>query len=226
MTNPVGDLARIPGIPVAVWENTVQRRALGASVRALLDVIVRTGADPDELAEAAETIDRLTARLSASTFARTLDVTIDSCRAQLSLVGGLSHPVAPQLQMTPTETGCEGVIAIGPAFEGGPGLVHGGVLGLLFDHAMAYAAASAGRTTSGQPWSAQPVMTGKLNITYRRPTPINAQLTVTAAVDRVDGRKLHVSASISAGGQATTDANALFIALTQENIDTVFRAVG
>jgi hypothetical protein len=41
-------------------------------------------------------------------------------------------------------------------------------------------------------------------------------------MDRVEGRKLHLSASITASGEVTAAAEGLFLRLTQGNLDHVF----
>ena len=116
-----------------------------------------------------------------------------------------------------TEGGAQGVVVVGPLFQGGPGLVHGGVVALLIDHAMGCVAATPQR----------PAMTASLTVRYRRPTPLGVPLTVTVRLDRVEGRKLHLSADITADGVLTVAAEAVFLlALTQDNLGTVFGRAG
>ncbi len=181
-------------------------------MRRLLDVVVQTGASPAALGAAAAAIDQVTASLSGSVVRQELAVEPDSYRSHMSLVGGLSHPAAPQLVIELTEDGGTGDVIVGPAFQGGPGLVHGGVLALLIDHAMGCVANQA----------YQPAMTVRLGLRYRRPTPIAVPLTVAVRLDRVEGRKLHLSASVSAAGEVTVEADAIFLTLTTDNLDRVF----
>lgn len=158
-------------------------------------------------------VEEWTARLASPPFEIDMSVEGESYRAQLSLVGGLSHPVAPQLQMTVDNDRGEGVVVIGPVFQGGPGLVHGGIVALLVDHAMGCVAVREDR----------PAMTAELTLRYRRPTPLGRPLTVSVTLDRVEGRKLHLSATVSADGQVTVEAQAIFLTLTDRNLATVFR---
>lgn len=130
----------------------------------------------------------------------------------MSLVGGLSHPAAPQLVMTVEGDEATGEVTVGPLFHGGPGLVHGGVIALLIDHAMGCVAAQPDR----------PAMTVKLAVRYRRPTPLGVPLTVSVRLQRVDGRRLHLSASIVADGEVTVEADGVFLTLTAENLAAVF----
>jgi acyl-coenzyme A thioesterase PaaI-like protein len=206
-----GDLAP-DDAEIANWSPSEERRELGEALRRLLDVVVRTGAEPGELRAAAVAVDELTARLSRSTVQAGLSVDQDSYRTHMSLVGGLAHPAAPQLAMQVDGDAGHGEVTVGPVFQGGPGLVHGGIIALLIDHAMGCVAARADR----------PAMTVSLTVRYRRPTPLGVPLAVEVSLDRTAGRRLHLSASITASGERTVEADAVFLALTPENLATVF----
>lgn len=194
------------------WEASDERRQLGEALRRLLDVAVQTGADRDVLAAAASAVDQVTQSLAGSTLQPDDSLAEDSYRSHMSLVGGLSHPAAPQLVMTVNGDDATGEVVVGPLFQGGPGLVHGGVVALLIDDAMGCVAARPDR----------PAMTVKLALRYRRPTPLAVPLTVTAALQRIEGRQLHLSASIVADGQVTVEADGVFLVLTAENLAAVF----
>jgi acyl-coenzyme A thioesterase PaaI-like protein len=206
---PSGPVAEHPEIG---WSPSQERAALGDSLRRLLDVVVQTGASPVELSAAATAIDAVTASLAGPVVRADMAVDGDSYRAHMSLVGGLSHPAAPQLVLDLDKHGGTGQVTVGPVFQGRPGLVHGGVLALLIDHAMGCVAAGPER----------PAMTVRLSLRYRRPTPIAVPLTVAVRLDRIEERKLHLSATISADGQVTVDADAIFLTLTAESLGRVF----
>lgn len=182
---------------------------LGAALRALSDVVVRTGADDDEITATAAAVEALTAALAAQPQGRRVH---DSPYHPMSLVGGTAHPVAPQLHTTATPDGVAGTVVLGPSYEGGPGLVHGGVLSLLFDHAMGQALFVVG-------WSA---MTVSLEVRYKAPTPLEVPLVVTARLDRREGRKLFVTAEVTAGGRVTAQAQGVFVQLTAANVAQIF----
>src|SRR5271165_405919 len=184
---------RVPELAATDGSPSDERRELGEALRGLLDVVVRTGAGPAELRAATATIDELTASLAETTVQADMSVHADSYRAHMSLVGGLSHPIAPQLSLLLDGDSGTGEVVVGPLFQGGPGLVHGGIIALLIDHAMGCVAAGPDR----------PAMTARLTIRYRRPTPLGVPLKVSAALDRIDGRKLHLSATIMAAGEVT-----------------------
>lgn len=154
----------------------------------------------------------MTSRLAGPVIRPSLSVEAGSHRAHMSLVGGLSHPIAPRLDMTVHEDGGTGEVVVGRLFEGGPGLVHGGIVALLIDHAMGCVAARPDR----------PAMTVRLALRYRRPTPLGVPLAVTVSLDEAEGRQLHLSAAITARGEVTVEAEGIFLTLTSENLESVF----
>jgi acyl-coenzyme A thioesterase PaaI-like protein len=184
---------------------------LGAAVRALADIAVRTGAGADELAAAAASVEAVTAELGAQPDSSRVH---DSPYHPMSIVGGTAHPWGPQLHTVPEGSGVVGVVTLGPSHEGGPGLTHGGVLSLMFDHAMGQAVYLAGQ--SG--------MTVSLEVRYRAPTPLGVPLTVRARVDRTQGRRVFVTADVRTGDVVTAEASGVFLTLTAENVAQIFPA--
>jgi acyl-coenzyme A thioesterase PaaI-like protein len=184
---------------------------LGAALRALADVVVRAGASAAELETAAARVEELTAQLAAQPVSERVH---DSPYHPMSLVGGTAHPWAPQLHTTPDGTGVAGTVVLGAAYEGGPGLVHGGVLSLLFDHAMGQAVFETGHSA----------MTVSLEVRYLAPTPLDRPLQVRAAVERTDGRRVYVSGRLTADGSVTATADGVFVQLTPANVARIFPA--
>jgi len=182
---------------------------LGAAVRGLADAVVRSGADAAVLARTADEIERLSAVLSAAEQHERLH---DSPYHPMSPVGGTAHPTAPQLHTRPIDGGVAGTVVLGPAFEGGPGLAHGGILSLMIDHTMGQAIYTAGYAA----------MTASLDVRYLAPTPLGVPLTVTATVDHNAGRRVHVTAEIKAGEVTTVDARGVFITLTRDAVARIF----
>ena len=107
----------------------------------------------------------------------------DSPYHPMSIVGGTAHPWAPQLHTARSGDGVAGTVVLGAAHEGGPGLAHGGVLSLLLDHAMGQAVYVAGHSA----------MTVSLEVRYSAPTPLGAELAVSARVERMEGRRVFVA---------------------------------
>lgn len=182
---------------------------LGAAVRAVVDSAVRCGADAATLDEVAADLERLRARLDAAPRRTRIH---DTPYHPMSLVGGTAHPVAPQLHTSPSGDGVTGSVTLPQAYEGGPGLVHGGILALLLDHAMGQAVFVTG----------SPGMTVSLELRYLAPTPLDVPLQVSARVEGRAGRKRHVTGEVSVGGVPTVEARALFVALSRDTAARIF----
>jgi acyl-coenzyme A thioesterase PaaI-like protein len=86
-----------------------------------------------------------------------------------------------------------------------PGYVYGGLIASLIDcHSTGTAAAAAYRN-AGRAMDSEPplrFLTGSLRIDYLRPTPLGVPLEVRASVKEIKGRKVVVSATLSAEGEA------------------------
>ena len=89
------------------------------------------------------------------------------------------------------------------AFEGAPGRGHGGVLAALFDETMGRIPAMYGSLA----------FTGRLDISYRAPTPMYSPVLAKAWCTRREGRKFHIHAEIHDGETLVAEATALFIAV-------------
>ena len=200
----------------AVEDAAGARRRLGASLRELLDLVVRADAPESVFDDAARRVDELRGLLAAAEQAPETMLDFSAIRRDLSLVGGLAHPVGPQIEFATAEHGSVGNTTLGPVFEGGPGLVHGGILALLLDHAMGHAAVSAGYAA----------MTTQLSVRFRKPTPLGRPVRVTARLDRASGRMLHLVGEIGVDGVTTVEATGVFITLTGANVASIFGADG
>jgi acyl-coenzyme A thioesterase PaaI-like protein len=187
------------------------RERIAAAVRELADLVARSGASADDLDAVAGQLEQQAARLRELPPRAWIH---DSPFHPVSLVGGRAHPTGPQLYLEPDGRGVSGRVTLGAAFEGGPGLVHGGVLSLMFDHAMGTAVFVAGHAA----------MTVSLEVRYRAPTPLEATLQLAAWVDRVEGRKVFVGAEVRVDDELTASASGVFLRLTRENVERIFPA--
>jgi acyl-coenzyme A thioesterase PaaI-like protein len=187
------------------------RERIAAAVRELADLVARSGAAEAELEAVAQQLEAQAARLRELPHRAWVH---DSPFHPVSLVGGRAHPTGPQLYLEPDGRGVAGIVTLGAAYEGGPGLVHGGVLSLMFDHAMGTAVFVAGHAA----------MTVSLEVRYRAPTPLETPLQVSAWVDRVDGRKVFVGAEMRVEDELTATATSVFLRLTRENVERIFPA--
>lgn len=85
-----------------------------------------------------------------------------------------------------------------------PGYVYGGLIASIIDcHGTGTAAAAAYRA-QGRAMDTQPplrFLTASLQVDYLRPTPLGVPLEVRARVEEVKGRKVTVTATVSANGE-------------------------
>ncbi|GAB3205854.1 PaaI family thioesterase [Marinactinospora thermotolerans] len=181
--------------------------ALVDQVRALADAVAHTEADPAELAEAGAAVAALTERLGATrrmTGAmlrqRHPDGRIEY-NTLTNLVSGPVNPTAPPLELTEADGGLRGEVTLNGTYQGPPGLVHGGWIAAMLDQALGAAAGVAG----------MPGLTANLTVDYRKPTPLNAPLTVTSRVTGTERRKVFVSAEIRHNGEITAEGTAIMV---------------
>jgi acyl-coenzyme A thioesterase PaaI-like protein len=129
---------------------------------------------------------------------------------------GLSNPLAPPLEFTvdPEARVARGRGRFGRAYEGAPGLLHGGILAAAFDELLGVATVFSGGAG----------MTRELTVRYLRPTPIEVELAFEARLLRVEGRRLFVSAEVEVGGVRTAEAEGLFTAVGGEKFEAFVRA--
>lgn len=97
-------------------------------------------------------------------------------------------------------------VTYGDAYEGPPGHLHGGLVAAIFDEVLGFAQALSGN----------PGMTGRLEVTYRSPTPLHVPLRIVGRFDRVEGRKIFTTGEIHAGDRLCAEAKGLFISVRPE----------
>ena len=193
---------------------------LAQSVRELADAVIRTEADDDEIRIARAEIEAVTKRLRERQLAGSYGVRFNAAgqgRAWGNAVVGLRNPVAPPLVVEHDDSGRAWAdFRLGAAYEGPPGLVHGGVSALILDQLLGEAASAGGK----------PGMTGTLTMRYRRATALGA-LHAEARIDRVEGYKTYTVGTISDAEGITVKAEGVFIlprwarARFEENPDRV-----
>ena len=85
-----------------------------------------------------------------------------------------------------------------------PGVVYGGLIASIIDcHSTGTAAAAAYQAEGREMGTEPPVrfVTASLHVEYIRPTPLGVPLEVRGKIKEVKGRKVVVSATVSAGGE-------------------------
>lgn len=117
-------------------------------------------------------------------------------------VGGQENPIAPPVEFHGCDDGSVmAEVTLGPAYQGPPGCVHGGISALIIDHMMGFA----------NHWGGRYGMTAHYEIDYRSPTPLLRPLTFRSWVQEVDGRKTWTHATIHAGERLCVEARGLFL---------------
>lgn len=178
---------------------------LTAAVRELVDATIRSTVSPEEAALALAEVEAVVARLRKEQIPGAAGVRFNSEGRAWNwgnAAVGLRNAIAPPLDITHVRSGLAYAdVDLGAAYEGPPGLVHGGVTAMLLDHLMGEtAAANFTRIT----------FTGTLTMVYRRGTPLGA-LRLDARIDREEGRKVWVVASIGDAEGPTVEAEGIFI---------------
>jgi acyl-CoA thioesterase FadM len=64
-----------------------------------------------------------------------------------------------------------------------------------------------------QSLSGNPGMTGRLTVSYRKPTPLHAELRFEGRLERVEGRKIFTRGELWAGDVMCAEAEGLFISI-------------
>ena len=174
------------------------------AVRELVDATIRTEVDDDEIRAVRAEVESLTARLRARQLEGAYGVRFGSTgrgRPWGNSVVGLRNAVAPPLVIDHDDTGrAWSDFHLGAAYEGPPGLVHGGVSALLLDQMLGEAAGAGGK----------PGMTGTLTLRYRRGTPLG-DLRAEAWIERSEGIKTWARGHLMDAEGVTVEAEGLFI---------------
>jgi acyl-coenzyme A thioesterase PaaI-like protein len=197
--------------------------SLGSALRELVDAAVRTEVDEAELAAVEAVVREQTARLRAVARELTGIAAVDDPETGerwYSPVYGPGNPLSPPLEVTRSAEGrVSARVTVGKAYEGPPGLVHGGVIATLLDHVLARAPRSAGHGG----------LTGSLTVRYRRPVPLGTPLVLEGYVESIEGRRATARATLAAAADPDiplAEGEALLVALRAERAAQVFAPTG
>jgi acyl-coenzyme A thioesterase PaaI-like protein len=179
---------------------------LAAAARELVDSVVLTGVDEEDLQVAAKEVEAATGRLRRELLDHPPrpDLGPDGrMRALANPVIGEANPLAPPLHVQTMQEGtARAEFELGAPYEGPPDLVHGGVCALVLDHILGSGGGGGRRAGKGE----------KMQLRYRRPTPLHRPLVARAWVEGVDGRKTTLRGEIArADGRVCVEASGLFI---------------
>jgi acyl-coenzyme A thioesterase PaaI-like protein len=91
--------------------------------------------------------------------------------------------------------------------QGGPGIVHGGLVAAALDEACSLLAT----------WHRFPAVTARLFVRYRRPVPIDTELLVRADVEASRGRRIRIRGRLTDGDENLAEARAAFLHVPLEH---------
>jgi acyl-coenzyme A thioesterase PaaI-like protein len=91
--------------------------------------------------------------------------------------------------------------------QGGPGIVHGGLVSAALDEACGLLAT----------WYRFPAVTARIFVRYRLPVAINTELLVRAQLVSERGRRLHVDGTLTDGNDVLAEARAAFLHVPLEH---------
>ena len=94
-----------------------------------------------------------------------------------------------------------------PEHQGGPGLVHGGIVGAALDEACGLLAT----------WHRFPAVTARLEVRFRKPVPINRELVLSADVLASRGRRLEIAGELHDGEELLAAAKGTFLHVPLEH---------
>lgn len=196
---------RIGWYPDAATFKTEARERLASATRRLVDTILTVPASEASLHETAAEVERMIDELETHAPAHdappvSMERRHDDFLPRSPLVGEV-NVVAPPFtwQLVDGRFRAEGTFDA--AHEGPPGYVHGGWVSLAFDEALGITNVASGH----------PGMTARLTIRYRRPTPLHTPLVIDAAIDKIEGRRVHTSGRMLDGDTVTAEAEGIFV---------------
>ncbi len=179
--------------------------ALADSLRRLLDIAVRLRGDHPEIAGAAAALlaiesdlERLLPETPPSRYPSTA-ATIDDIFRYDFVMGDL-NPVAVPVRFRNEGTTAVGFATFGNVYEGPPGCVHGAVIAGVFDQVLNIA-----NMLSGTPGP-----TVRLELNFRKPTPLHREIRFEAKCERVENRRIHTTARCLHGDTVTVEASGTF----------------
>jgi len=116
-------------------------------------------------------------------------------------ISGRSNPLAPPLRIRIDGERTLGAAVFGEAYEGPPGVLHGGFVAAAFDDLLGCAQVATGMAG----------FTGTLTVRMRRPTPLNTRIDYEAGVTKVSGRRIVCWGRSTAEGVLLAEAEGIFV---------------
>jgi acyl-coenzyme A thioesterase PaaI-like protein len=204
--------------PLPPFPDGSPRPGLNDTVRRLIAELVTSTADDAVLSDVDERISAAVALLEAAPHGRTYSSIAEGSLADhhsqfayYSPFTGLVNPLSPPMTITRHTDRVVAEGTFGPQYEGPPGCLHGGFIAAVFDEVLGFTQSLTGRAG----------MTGRLEITYRAPTPLFVPLVIEGRVTGTEGRKIHTRATLHAGDRLCAEASGLFITLKDDGFSSL-----
>jgi acyl-coenzyme A thioesterase PaaI-like protein len=99
------------------------------------------------------------------------------------------------------------VFAFDERHQGGPGIVHGGLVAAALDEGCGLLAT----------WYRFPTVTARIFVRYRQPVPINRELELAARLAGTRGRRIHVDGALRDGDEVLAEARCAFLHVPLEH---------
>ena len=208
---------------------STERRRFAQAVRNLCTEAVASDAPDEGFREVADTVEALVEKLAAEprrirTVAGSLEEEIRTEGKRyhygdlldFSPLAGPANPLAPPMSIhKEDDERLVGTVVFSSAFEGGPGLAHGGYVAAAFDELLGLTQSLTGEAG----------MTGRLKVRYRSPCPLNTELRMEGRVHKREGRNIVARATMHVGDRLVADGEATFVVLKEKEFrDKVSRS--
>lgn len=200
----------IPEDRSTAFDSNHPRVRLAESLRGVIQHASTSTAGDEVFEEVAVLVAQAAARLAGEPHGRPYDGSAEGAVGGVhqgflshSPVTGPLNALASRVRLDVGDREVSATVSYGNAYEGPPGCLHGGFIAAIFDEILGLAQALSGT----------PGMTGRLQITYRSPTPLNTELHVVGRLDSVDGRKISTTGEIRVGDRVCAEAIGTFISV-------------
>ena len=189
MTRELGDITVPPSSSMSRVVDALRR-----TIKAMYHV--HPTHDDDAMATAAEQL--ADSVIAAGTLPLGQESEIRYTRNPLT---GSMNPIAPPAVYEYGDHSITARLRFNEAYQGPPACVHGGMVAAIFDDVL-------GRTRH---FTGRNCVTGSLTISYKKPTPLNADLVLVATIKEILERKFIVSGELSLDGETLATAEAIFV---------------
>lgn len=128
---------------------------------------------------------------------------MDISDSQYCFICGQENPVGfkTNIEVDRETQSAQCTLAVSAEYQGWKGMVHGGIISALLDEVSAYAGMTVAKT----------VVTGELTTRFRKPVPVEQEITVSAQVIKQARRVVMVEAQLVMQGEVLASAEAKMI---------------